>query len=98
MLRWWCDRAACPQSAIGDLVMTTTYDRANRGALFRNQYKRKENDCDYSGKFDIDGSKYSLFGWVSTSKDGCKFLRLTVRPKRATMAKSSASDLIAVVI
>jgi hypothetical protein len=44
---------------------------------------------------DIGGSKYSLFGWVSTSKNGLKFLRLSVRPKRATMAphKSSAGDL-----
>lgn len=75
--------------------MTTTYDGPNRGALFRNKYKHKETDCDYSGTLNIGGSKYSLFGWIGNSKNGVKFLRLSVRPKRATMApqKSSASDL-----
>jgi hypothetical protein len=63
--------------------MTTTYDRPNRGALFRNNYKHKETDRDYSGTLDIGGSKYTLFGWVSTSKNGLKFLRLSVKPRRA---------------
>jgi hypothetical protein len=75
--------------------MTTTHDGPNRGALFRNKYKRKETDCEYSGTLNIGGSEYSLLGWISTSKSGVKFLRLSARPKRATMApqKSSASDL-----
>jgi hypothetical protein len=71
--------------------MTTTYDRPNRGALFRNEFRNKKVDCDYSGTLNIGGSEYSLFGWISTSKNGVKFLRLSVRPKRATMARSSAS-------
>ena len=88
-------QAACPRSGTGDLVMTTNYDHPNRGALFRNKYKHRETDRDYSGTLNIGGSEYSLFGWVSTSKSGLKFLRLSVRPKGATMApqKSSASDL-----
>jgi hypothetical protein len=81
------------ESTIGDLVMTTTYDGPNRGALFRNKYKHKETDLDYSGTLNIGGSEYSLFGWVSTSKNGLKFLRLSVRPKSAAPQKSSASDL-----
>jgi hypothetical protein len=44
------------------------YDGPNRGALFRNKYKHKETDCDYSGTLNIGGSKYSLIGWVNTSK------------------------------
>jgi hypothetical protein len=50
--------------------MTTTYDGLNRGALFRNKYKHKATDCDYSGTLNIGGRKYSLFGWVGTSKNG----------------------------
>ena len=75
--------------------MTTTYDRPSRGALFRNNYKHKEIDRDYSGTLYIGGSEYSLSGWVTTSKNGLKFLRLSVRPKSATRApqKSSAGDL-----
>jgi hypothetical protein len=80
---------------MGDLVMTMPYDGPNRGALFRNKYKHKQTDCDYSGTLDISGSKYSLFGWVSTSKSGVKFLRLSIRPKGAMRApqKSSGIDL-----
>lgn len=73
--------------------MRRTYDRPNRGALFPNNYRRNETDCDYSGTLNIGGSKYSLFGWISTSKNGLKFLRVTVRKKRATAARSSASAL-----
>ena len=75
--------------------MTTTYDGLNRGALFSNKYKRKGTDRDYSGTLNIGGSEYSLFGWVCTSKNGVKFLRLSVRPKATTRApqKSSAIDL-----
>jgi hypothetical protein len=42
--------------------MRTKYDAPNRGALFRNKYKHKEADCDYSGTLDIGGNKYSLLG------------------------------------
>ncbi len=84
-------QAACPQSAVGDVVTTRTYDRPNRGALFPNDFKRRETDCDYSGKLNIGGSTFSVSGWVSTSKSGVKFLRLSVKPKPAGTAGSSAS-------
>ncbi len=62
--------------------MTMPYDRPNHGALFRNKFKYNESDCDYSGTLNIDGSKYSLSGWLTTSKNGVKFIRLSIRPKR----------------
>ena len=75
--------------------MTNSYDGANRGALFRNKYKHKETDRDYSGTLNVGGNEYSLSGWVTTSRSGVKFLRLSVKAKRASMApqNSSASHL-----
>jgi hypothetical protein len=61
----------------------TGYDNTNRGALFRNDAKDPTDDKerDYSGTLNIAGDEYWLSGWVRTSKNGRKFLSLSVKPK-----------------
>ncbi len=71
--------------------MTTTYKGTNSGALFRNKYKHKETDPDYSGTLNIGGSEYSVLGWAKISRTGVKFMRLSTKPKRASIAPPNLS-------
>jgi hypothetical protein len=61
-----------------------TYDNRNRGALFRNDAKdpNDDKDRDYNGTLDVEGTEYWLSGWVRTSKNGKKYLSLSVKPKK----------------
>jgi len=58
--------------------MPQQYDNTNRGVLFINGRKSKDNHPDYTGKIDIDGKERWLSAWVKTSKDGKKFLSLSL--------------------
>jgi hypothetical protein len=72
------------------------YDNTNRGALFRNDDKNDNQDRDYFGPLDIEGTEYWLSGWVRTSKkSGKKYLSLSIKPKQdkpPATNKSPAGD------
>jgi hypothetical protein len=72
------------------------YDNTNRGALFRNDDKNDNQDRDYFGPLDIEGTEYWLSGWVRTSKkSGKKYLSLSIKPKQdkpPATNKSRAGD------
>ena len=73
------------------------YDNTNRGALFRNDDKNPSDDKerDYSGTLDVEGTEYWISGWVRTSKNGKKYLSLSVKPKQdkpPATNKSRAGD------
>jgi hypothetical protein len=53
----------------------------NRGALFRNDDKKDDNDRDYSGSITINGQEFWLSGYVKQSNEGKKFLSLSAKPK-----------------
>ena len=59
------------------------FDNTNKGVLFSERdKKRSEDDRDYSGSINIDGTEYWLSAWIKTSKKtGQKFLSLSVKPK-----------------
>jgi hypothetical protein len=59
------------------------YDNTNRGVLFSERDKKtKDDDRDYSGSINIDGTEYWLSAWIRTSKKtGQKFMSLSVKPK-----------------
>ena len=59
------------------------YKNSNRGALFRNNRKEADTDCDYRGSIDVDGVEFRLNAWIKTSKVGEKFMTLSLRPKEA---------------
>jgi hypothetical protein len=65
------------------------FDDTNRGALFRDDRKTKDEDRDYSGSINIDGVEYWLSGRVKTSKKGTKYLSLSVKPKGAPVPDKS---------
>jgi hypothetical protein len=53
--------------------------------LFRTDDKNPNDnqDRDYSGSLDIEGTEYWLSGWVRTSKkSGKKYLSLSIKPKQ----------------
>jgi hypothetical protein len=54
-------------------------ERDMTGTLSKNSRKVESNHADYTGSVLINGNKYWLNGWVKDSKDGKKFLSLSVR-------------------
>jgi len=56
----------------------TDYDDTNRGALFKNDRKEKDTHPDYRGNINVDGVKKDLAAWLKTSKNGVKYMSLSV--------------------
>lgn len=63
--------------------MSGDYDNTNRGALFKNEDKQSDRHADYRGSINVDGKEFWLDAWLKTSKQGKKFMSLSVKPKMA---------------
>lgn len=64
----------------------------NSGALFRNEKKNGSQTApDYTGSVTIEGKKYTLSGWLNTSKDGKNYLRLLLM--QADQKEQTVNDL-----
>lgn len=59
------------------------YDTTNRGSLFKNDRKDDAKFPDYKGSLNVDGIDYWLSAWIKVSKDGNKFMSLSVKNKNA---------------
>ena len=59
------------------------YDTTNRGSLFKNDRKDDAKFPDYKGSINVDGTDYWLSAWIKVSKDGQKFMSLSVKNKNA---------------
>ncbi len=59
------------------------YDTTNRGSLFKNDRKDDAKFPDYKGSINVDGTDYWLSAWIKISKDGNKFMSLSVKNKNA---------------
>jgi uncharacterized protein (DUF736 family) len=59
------------------------YDNSNRGQLFKNDRKDDAKFPDYKGSINVDGTDYWLSAWIKISKDGNKFMSLSVKNKNA---------------
>jgi uncharacterized protein (DUF736 family) len=55
------------------------YDNTNRGVLFRNEKKKSEKHPDYDGQVNVEGVDWALSGWIRESKNGKKFLSISVK-------------------
>ena len=66
------------------------YDNTNRGALFKNKDKKAENHPDYKGKLNADGVDYWLSAWLKESKEGQKYMSLSITPAEEKQAKPKA--------
>lgn len=62
------------------------YDNTNRGVLFRNENKKSEKHPDMGGNLNVEGVEYYIDGWTKTSKNGKKFLSLSIKPKNDVAA------------
>jgi hypothetical protein len=55
------------------------YDDRNRGVLFQNTRKEKENDPDYTGQITLpDGTKHFLSGWRHKHKVQGTYVRISI--------------------
>jgi len=54
------------------------YDNTNRGVLFKNTRKEKETHSDYNGTININGKEHYLNAWMKESKNGNKFMSLSI--------------------
>ena len=59
------------------------YDNTDTGALFKNDKKETEKHPDYKGSVNVGGTEYWLSAWIKTSKQGAKFMSLSVKAKDA---------------
>jgi uncharacterized protein (DUF736 family) len=59
------------------------YDNNNRGSIFKNDRKDDAKFPDYKGSINVDGIDYWLSAWIKVSKDGQKFMSLSVKNKNA---------------
>jgi uncharacterized protein (DUF736 family) len=62
------------------------FDNTDRGALFRNDKKETDAHPDYKGSINVGGTDYWLSSWLKTSKDGKKYMSLSVKAKDAAPA------------
>jgi len=60
------------------------YDNTNSGALFKNERKETEKHADYRGSINVEGHDYWLSAWLKTSRNGQKFMSLSVKRKDGT--------------
>lgn len=58
------------------------YDETNRGAVWRNEYKKSDNHPDLSGRINIEGKEYWLNGWTKKPDASAKapVVSFAVRP------------------
>jgi len=59
------------------------YDNSNRGSLFKNDRKDDVKFPDYKGSLNVDGVEFWLSAWIKVSKDGQKFMSLSIKNKNA---------------
>ena len=67
----------------------TEYDNTNRGAIFANDRKERDTQPDRTGSINVDGIEYFIDGWLKESRDGKKFLSLSVKRKDKQPTQSS---------
>ena len=59
------------------------YDSTNRGSLFKNDRKDDAKFPDYKGSVNVEGTEYWISAWIKVSKDGNKFMSLSLKNKNA---------------
>ena len=66
----------------------------NSGTLGKNEYKRKDNDPNLSGKCEVDGVEYWISGWTKDGDKG-KWISLSFKRKDASVnpAPKAVADL-----
>ena len=62
------------------------YDNKLSGALFKNDKGDNPKRPDYKGRYtDGDGNEFWVSSWLKDTKDGKKFLSLSMQPKEVKL-------------
>jgi hypothetical protein len=67
----------------------------NQGSLFKNERKAEPAHADYNGSIRVEGKDYWLNCWVNESKNGKKYMSLSVKRKDGTAARPEPSGKVA---
>lgn len=70
--------------------MNRQYDNTNKGVLFKNDDKQSETHPDYKGTINVGGQEFWLSCWLNSSRDGKKYMSLSVKPKEARQGQRQA--------
>lgn len=62
------------------MAETKFEQREGTGSLFRNDEKLTEAHPDYKGSCLIDGKKLYISAWIKESKEGMKYMSLSIQP------------------
>jgi hypothetical protein len=62
-----------------------TYDRTNRGSIWKNKKKEKDTHPDFTGSLNVDGVEYWVNAWrrKDDANPDAPALTFSVRPKEA---------------
>lgn len=73
--------------------MSNGYDNEKTIVLFKNDFKKTENQPDYKGELTVDGVTYNVAVWAKQSQKGRDMLRgkLEVREETADFAPTAAT-------
>jgi len=68
------------------------YNDTNRGALFKVTEKENPKHADYKGNINVNGQEFWLDAWVNVSKNGMKYMSLSIKPKKAAGKAAGGAD------
>lgn len=74
------------------------YDNTNRGALFTNKKKEKDNHPDLQGSITVkgpDGNTFEMWvsGWMKVSQKGDDYISLSLTEKQETSSGKTLADM-----
>ena len=72
---------------------TKDFDNTNRGSLFKNDKKTTEQMPDYKGQINVNGEEFWLNAWLKTSKQGTKFMSLSISPKDRQVSEPTRKNI-----
>ena len=72
---------------------TKEFDNTNRGSLFKNDKKEAETHSDYKGQINVNGEEFWINAWLKTSKQGTKFMSLSVTPKDRQVSEPTRKSI-----
>lgn len=68
------------------------YDNTNKGIIYTNDRKEKEEQPDYKGFINIEGKDYWLSGWRKKNDKLGNFLSLAVTPKEPGVRPAGGAE------
>jgi uncharacterized protein (DUF736 family) len=72
---------------------TKEFDNTNRGSLFKNDKKEADTHPDYKGQINVNGEEFWLNAWLKTSKQGTKFMSLSISPKDRQVSEPTRKNI-----